>query len=959
VAVPATQLRLPGIYFLPAAPPAAPLLPPLDVAAFVGFAERGPLHLPVAVEDPAVYDAIFGGDVPLAQESREGGRTVYANLPPAVRTFFAQGGRRCYVVRVAGAAARAAAFRAPGLVAVAATGEAVVPTLAAAWPGAWANQMRLATRLRATPLPVEAFTVAGPASLRWQTGSAPDALDVGDVLRLTADDGSAWLFPVTTVDRSPIVTGAATLVADRVWPLVVGGLGSPPPSVLQAARLTADAPLALPLGGVVASGAGGLILHPAPNGPAVSAGEVLRLELSDGGTYLFPVEAVGGAAGDLTAGGMLRLDAGADLVQVAGSPPLAFERIERLRFDVLPRLGDALRPPIAEVAFNAGHPRFWGDAVHLESTMLRGQAVSDTVVQQQQLPAAQPGGAGRAPETAAAHAARLYRELQSDLRSEPARDGVPNPAALAALLAPHAPDDGGSGARTFLPLGMALFATDDRFVGPASEAQGSDDLGRFDAHSAALFLDPYLASGVGGSTPAALLANAFDRYYVQNRRLRGLHSLLFVDEVALVAMPEAVHPNWARGVAAATGFVSPAAPATPPAVCPPGAFADCQAAPLVLAVAPADGPTDRSTLVTIYGSGFQGGPPLTVTFGDLPATDVQVLSATRLTCRTPVPSPAGPVDVSVTTGSGSSRLANAFVYWQPATAPTLSLVMDAEYRLDESPLLTLHRALLTFCEARADVLGILTLPRQFEKRQCIDWLQALRAELGLPQRGGARDDARDVADLSYVAVYHPWLLVRDPDAPDRLRPVPPDGAVCGMIAAREHARQVWVAPANLPLTPALGLVPPISDDDWADLFALQFNLVRPEPRDFRVMSAHTLADERSLLQVSVRRLLILLRKTALERGMDFVFESNHERFREGVRVALENLLRFMFERGAFAGATPAEAYRVITDASVNTPQSVDQGRFIALIQVAPSQPLEFVTVLLTRTDPGTLLTVEG
>ena len=47
------------------------------------------------------------------------------------------------------------------------------------------------------------------------------------------------------------------------------------------------------------------------------------------------------------------------------------------------------------------------------------------------------------------------------------------------------------------------------------------------------------------------------------------------------------------------------------------------------------------------------------------------------------------------------------------------------------------------------------------------------------------------------------------------------------------------------------------------------------------MSAHTLSDERNLRQVSVRRLMILLRKVAIERGMDFVFESNHERFREG------------------------------------------------------------------------------
>jgi phage tail sheath protein FI len=73
---------------------------------------------------------------------------------------------------------------------------------------------------------------------------------------------------------------------------------------------------------------------------------------------------------------------------------------------------------------------------------------------------------------------------------------------------------------------------------------------------------------------------------------------------------------------------------------------------------------------------------------------------------------------------------------------------------------------------------------------------------------------------------------------------------------------------------------------------------------------------------------------------------------------LENVLRFMFERGAFAGATPDQAFRVVTDASVNTPQDIEQGRFIAKIQVAPSQPMEFITVLLTRVSEGLLLATE-
>ena len=56
----------------------------------------------------------------------------------------------------------------------------------------------------------------------------------------------------------------------------------------------------------------------------------------------------------------------------------------------------------------------------------------------------------------------------------------------------------------------------------------------------------------------------------------------------------------------------------------------------------------------------------------------------------------------------------------------------------------------------------------------------------------------------------------------------------------------------------------------------------------------------------------------------------------------------MFLLGAFAGQTEAESFRVVTDAQANTPQSVDLGRLIALVQVAPSQPTEFITVELRR-----------
>src|SRR5215213_5570045 len=112
--MPLSPPRLPGLRFETARPPTPPGLPRMDVAAFVGFASAGPVGLPVPVDDEVRFRAIFGPDLPLAWDA-ERGETSYAHLAPAVREFFRNGGRRCWIVRVADeAAAEAAVFRIPG-----------------------------------------------------------------------------------------------------------------------------------------------------------------------------------------------------------------------------------------------------------------------------------------------------------------------------------------------------------------------------------------------------------------------------------------------------------------------------------------------------------------------------------------------------------------------------------------------------------------------------------------------------------------------------------------------------------------------------------------------------------------------------------------------------------------------------------------------------------------------------
>ena len=875
-----TLPRLPGVYFLPPTQPATLALPRLDVAAFVGFAQRGPLHTPVAVEDVDTYRAVFGGDVLLARDDEAvvaSARTVRAHLPAAVAAFFKNGGRRCFVVRVAGETASTARLRVPGLIGIDNAGEPRLGWLHAGSPGTWADQLRLASRLRLTAMPANAFALQDDGSLLWKTGSAPQAIQTGDLLRLAFADGQQWLFPVTgqLASADPETATTVTLFATLAYAVQTELAAPGSHEVTAVARITLDGTETLAASGDLSSDSSGLVLQlSGDDAGLVQSGDVLRLTLAGGEGVLFPVTGVQSlgeigsppdALVELRAASLLALPG--QVLPAASLPALI--QIDRLRFDQLLWLDKQRLPAVEEVAFNGGHPRYWGEVALAESSLLRSTRAN---------------GDG----TEAAEIARLYRELQSERRSEPGQaTGIPTERsgdltaqALAGLLAPV---DEALASLTWLPVGMLAIISDADAVGVAVEEQGADGLESF---ASRLFVDTTLVPNpaIQPRSGSGLEADAFTRYYVQNRRLHGVHSLLFLPEVSIIAVPDAIHRPWTDEVA-------------PPDLPPP------------------EPPTEPKDWA-----------------------DFQC-------CPVPDDQPGG-VEEQVADDSAATGLP--------------LLVSTASY--DSQQLLDIQHALVNICQARRDLVTVLALPGHFEKRQCIEWQEALRQRLGLPRQRSVFTEVSDFVDLSYVAVYHPWLMVADDavtgDAPV-LRVVPPDGAICGVIAARERQRQVWVAPANVPLQGVLDLTPQFSLDDWADLFADQFNLIRREPRDFRAMSAHTLSEERQLLQLSVRRLMILLRKVALERGMVWTFENNDERLRDGVRSTLEALLRFMFERGAFAGRTPQQAFRVVTDGSVNSRQSIDQGRFIAQVQVAPSEPMEFITVLLSRASDGVLVVAEA
>jgi len=696
----AYQGRLPGVRCDPAVPPAAADTVRLDVAAFVGFAERGPVDDPQPVEDPAQYAAVFGGDLPLAVDDR--GVPVYAALPSAVHSYFANGGRRAYVVRVAGAAARSLSIpvrvvsRRPLGGGTAVTGLATAPaggglSLTAASPGGWANRLSV------------------------------DVDVVDTVLALRTDrDGTTGLTPAA---RRSIEEGDLLLVRrGQQWRL---------------------------------------LWVPADPSPVAPPG--------------------GWADGDVAR--VLRADLTVRTVE--DGVAAAVERFDGLR------LGP-VGPP--------GRSRSWLDVL-------------------------QPAGGG------------FRRDRSMYLRAPAATSLVP-------LFGPQ------SGPVPPEPVRPAP-------VPFSRDALAADDLVAYDP--VRLFLDPALT----GHTVAGLRLALEALGLADQPRAAGVHATALVPEVAILAVPDLYHRPWTEQAVLA----DPPLPEPPPPVevPPPVAFHRCE---------PPGEPPDE-----------------------------------------PPPPPAPPA--------------------------RLRMVVDppADYRPDG--LLTVVDAVADLCAARADLIGVLALPRHAGPADA-----ELLAE-HLTARPAAGTDAP-----SHVGLWHPWGAVAEARSPALapLRPVPPDGAVCGTISAGELTRGLWIEPAGRPLAGFLA-ADPLDDRTALALFDRRANVVHRRPEGFVATSAHSLSADRTMLQLTVRRLLIWLRKLALREGTRFVFEPDDDRFRAQAATVFNRFLEQLRLAGALV------AYQVeIQPRTART--AAEEGRMRIDLKVAPTSPIEFLTVTLLRAGRDTLLEVE-
>ncbi|WP_051877105.1 phage tail sheath family protein [Streptomyces natalensis] len=240
---------------------------------------------------------------------------------------------------------------------------------------------------------------------------------------------------------------------------------------------------------------------------------------------------------------------------------------------------------------------------------------------------------------------------------------------------------------------------------------------------------------------------------------------------------------------------------------------------------------------------------------------------------------------------------------------------------------------LAHCTEQRNRLAIADVPPD----QSVDSLKKFVDTLAAP----------DTDEAAFTTLYYPWVKV--PGVDGVARTVPPSGHLAGVWARTDSERGVFKAPANQNLRGVLELTTQLSDDQNGDLNGKGVNCLRAFPgRGLLVWGARTRSGSSDWRYLNVRRLVSYLSDSIHQSTTWAVFEPNDEKLWATLRHSVTSFLTDQWRQGALVGRNPEEAFYVICDATNNTQSTIDDGRVVCDIGVAPVRPAEFVHFTITQ-----------
>jgi hypothetical protein len=226
-------------------------------------------------------------------------------------------------------------------------------------------------------------------------------------------------------------------------------------------------------------------------------------------------------------------------------------------------------------------------------------------------------------------------------------------------------------------------------------------------------------------------------------------------------------------------------------------------------------------------------------------------------------------------------------------------------------------------------VALLDVPPRIDHRQILTWRTRFRS--------------------SYAAAYHPWLTAsRSDDLRDAPITINPSAFAAGIVADSELRHGIPRGPANQIAIGVTDVEAIVLRDQHDELHPAGINVFLRERDGVRLTAARTLSRDPSYRQLSVRRLMLQLRRTLMQEMQWAVFESNDGALRARLRSMLRAFLGRLHRAGAFRGATEEEAFFVHCDEQLNPSRVVDAGQLVCEVGVAPAEPLEFIVVRLIR-----------
>lgn len=249
----------------------------------------------------------------------------------------------------------------------------------------------------------------------------------------------------------------------------------------------------------------------------------------------------------------------------------------------------------------------------------------------------------------------------------------------------------------------------------------------------------------------------------------------------------------------------------------------------------------------------------------------------------------------------------------------------------------------TYCENRKDCFFVADSPSNLSPQDVLAY------------KRGTTPFSGNAFNSTFGALYYPWISVTDPLTGGQ-KLFPPSGAIAGTYSNSDVLRGVHKAPAGIEvgyLNAAADIERIITKGEHDTLNPEGINVIRKFPdAGIVVWGARTVSSDPEWKYVNVRRLFLFLEESIEEGTQWVVFEPNDRVLWARIIKNINAFLRIQWLEGKLVGATPDEAFFVKCDEETNPPESVDLGRVITIIGVAPSKPAEFVIFRIMQARPG-------